>query len=807
VTLAISFLNPALLGLAALGAIPILIWLLHRQRYRTMRWAAMEFVRRAVRSSRRRLRIENLLLLALRVVAILLAVLAVTRPIVESAFPLADVGERRVNLAIVLDASYSMGFAQGGKSSFERAQKAAHDLAESALKRGDKLAVLVMGESPRFLTSDPVFIDDASKARALRDIMEVELTAQPADAARALAALAQYLPRFERPGAGADGGAAPPPAFPKQVYVFTDLQRSAFATERGLRDVTLRRTAGELARQKADLVVYDLGAEDATNCAVTRLEAADEVAGVDLPLKVAAAVKNFGPGPAHELVVEVYVDETLQASPAISLEAGEEREVDRFVVFREKGLHKVQVVVKTDGLAVDNVRTLAIEAKDAVEVALVDGERKEGFGESETDFLSVALAPGEEGRGARDYLLKPQVYWDTQLSDIDLSKGPVLVLANLVAPAPEQAEKIDAFVKAGGGLLVLLGGQTDAKAWNERLWRDGKGPLPARIDRIVETPDEERYHVLDADTWGHPAVRPFAGKETRPLLPVARFEAYWRLDWPDAAIDDPALSCVAWFAPRRATAGGEVAAEAEGAPGAAGAAEGPGRARERGERDPALVEKRYGRGRCMVFASTADGAWNNFFAQYAYLMLWQKVALHLADAGAARRNLFVGEPFELVVPSSEFTSDILLTTPAGDQLEKSLEKVPDEPDRFRLVHAETGRPGAYEVRFHAPGGAAEPGAAGGAGGGAATSGERVEVFAVNVDPEEGDLTRIDVQELRQLVPELKFRLEREKGGEKTLKATERGPEANELWRYALWALLGVLAIESLLAMTFGRRAA
>jgi len=792
--LAFAFLNPALLYLGALAAVPVLIYLFHRQRYKTIKWAAMDFIVRAVRSNQRRLKIENLLLLLVRVAVVLLAVLAVSRPVLESAFPLAATADRRNHLVLVVDASFGMGYASGGKSSFERAQKAAHDLAESALSRGDKLAVLVMAETPRFLSSDPIFIDDATKARALRDVSEIELTAQPADASRALAALAVYLPRFERPG-GLEAGAVPPPSFPKQVYIFTDMQRSAFANERGLKDPTVRRTAEELAKQKADVIFVDCGSDDASNCAVVRIDAADEVAGVDLPIKVTAAVRNFGPAAAPDLVVEVYVDDTLQASPALSLDAGEEREVERYVVFREKGPHKVHVVLKTDGLAIDNGRTLAIEAKEGVEVALVDGERKDGFGESETDFLAAALAPADEGRSERDYLLRPTVYADAQLSDVDLSKNPVLVLANLVAPTQEQAEKIEAFVKGGGALLVFLGGQTDAASWNERLWRGGKGPLPAKIDRIVETPDEERYHVLDADTYDHPALRPFAGKETRSLLSTARFEAYWKLDWPEATIDDPTLACVAWFAPRRATAGGDAASPSEGD---ASGVDGEPARRERGDRDPALVERRFGRGRCMVFTSSADGAWNNFFAQYGFLMLWQKAATYLGDAGATRRNLLVGEPFESVVPSSDFTTDILLTTPAGDQVEKALEKVPDEPDRFRLVHVETTRPGAYEARFQAPRGAAGAPAANGA--------ERVDVFAVNVDTEESDLTRIDAQELRTLIPELKFRLEKERVGDKALAASEKAAEANELWRYALWAMLGLLAVESLLACSFGRRA-
>jgi hypothetical protein len=102
----------------------------------------------------------------------------------------------------------------------------------------------------------------------------------------------------------------------------------------------------------------------------------------------------------------------------------------------------------------------------------------------------------------------------------------------------------------------------------------------------------------------------------------------------------------------------------------------------------------------------------------------------------------------------------------------------------------------YEIRYHGRAGA---------GAGAGADAERAEFFAVNVDPEEGDLTRIEEAELRSLIPELKFRLEKERG-ERTIRGGDRKADANELWRYALLAVLVLLPLESLVGLAFGRRA-
>src|ERR687896_548490 len=63
------FTNPSyLVAGAALVSVPIIIHLINRMRFKRVRWAAMEFLLKAQKRNRRRLIIEQLLLLALRFV-------------------------------------------------------------------------------------------------------------------------------------------------------------------------------------------------------------------------------------------------------------------------------------------------------------------------------------------------------------------------------------------------------------------------------------------------------------------------------------------------------------------------------------------------------------------------------------------------------------------------------------------------------------------------------------------------------------------------------------------------------------------
>ena len=101
-----NFIHPAMLGFLALGMIPIVIYLINRQRYRRRRWAAMEFLLKAMKRHQRRLRLENWLLMLLRTLALLLFVMAMARPsLTTNALPL--LGKQVRQVAVIIDASGS----------------------------------------------------------------------------------------------------------------------------------------------------------------------------------------------------------------------------------------------------------------------------------------------------------------------------------------------------------------------------------------------------------------------------------------------------------------------------------------------------------------------------------------------------------------------------------------------------------------------------------------------------------------------------------------------------------------------------
>jgi hypothetical protein len=136
----VGFLNALmLLGLAAL-VIPPLIHLLNRRRYDVVPWGAMQFLQ-VSESTRRRLLIEQLLLMALRMGLIALLVLALAAPYGAGRALQALGGRENRDVILVFDGSTSMGFEDGDRSPHRDAQQWAETFLAD-LAPGDAVAVL-----------------------------------------------------------------------------------------------------------------------------------------------------------------------------------------------------------------------------------------------------------------------------------------------------------------------------------------------------------------------------------------------------------------------------------------------------------------------------------------------------------------------------------------------------------------------------------------------------------------------------------------------------------------------------------------
>src|SRR5215216_936505 len=125
-----AFLNAYLLTGLVLASVPVIIHLLNRRRFQLVEWAPMKYLKLTIKTNRRRLRIEQLILLALRTLLIIMLILAVARPALsESGLGRVFGGKGRVSRVIVIDDSLSMGYQVERRPAFEVAKQAVGELA------------------------------------------------------------------------------------------------------------------------------------------------------------------------------------------------------------------------------------------------------------------------------------------------------------------------------------------------------------------------------------------------------------------------------------------------------------------------------------------------------------------------------------------------------------------------------------------------------------------------------------------------------------------------------------------------------
>ena len=201
-------LNPwMLLGLAGIG-LPVIAHLLSRRRFDVVDWGAMQFLNPS-RKTRRRLKLEELLLLLLRIGLITLIVLAVTRPIVPSGWfsGYHSAGSRTV--VIVIDGSNSMSRTDGVNSVQQQAMRRAGEFLNS-LGQDDNIALIDARDQPRSVIESP-----------LRDFNAVAEQIQklppPGGACDALAAIEKAIGILGRSSSSA-----------REIVVFTDAQRGGW---------------------------------------------------------------------------------------------------------------------------------------------------------------------------------------------------------------------------------------------------------------------------------------------------------------------------------------------------------------------------------------------------------------------------------------------------------------------------------------------------------------------------------------------------------------------------------------------------
>ncbi|HET6323218.1 MAG TPA: BatA domain-containing protein [Planctomycetaceae bacterium] len=737
--LAFGFANPWLLGGLALGAIPIVIHLLSRRAYRETDWAAMRFLLEAARKNSRRMRLEQLILLAVRTLILLLAALAFAEPLVEAVSPQAR-PRTLLHRVIVVDASFSMGARTDNGTRFDRAKTLARQIVADT-QPGDAVSILrIAGSTSPSVVREPAFDQNV----VLPEIDRLQLTDEPGDLAPALAEAVEILADSRAPRT-------------KEVIFLSDFQRVTWGGETSAKsDVpALLRKIGE----KAKIVLIGVGDGRTDNTAITSLTAADPIVLPDRPARLRAAVRNFGPAPLANLRCELYADNYLVAFKTVDLPAREETVVEFPYEFRRSGEHAVEMRLPTDRLAADNRRWLSVPVTDQIRVLVVNGHEGRRPVENASHYVRTVLAPSttrESWSGAT----QPKVINEADLTAEDLSKFDCVFLCNVALVTRTEADLLQAYAEAGGGLVFALGDRVKPANYNSVLYRDGKGVLPALLEGPIGNARDPVHggYTFDASDLSHPIVAPFRGNPGAGLDRVVTLE----------------------YIQSKLAAGSPARVALKFSSG-----------------DPAIVERPVGRGRSVLLTTSADVSWSTWPVHPTFPPMIHETVRYAAEGRWHQRQHLVGEPLLRTLTSRE--AGIKVTVKSPDGSEQMLRPIVGE-NRADITFAGTNHPGIYEMTLETPADATPPQASTAAGKPAAAM--RHELYAINVDPRESDLEMVDEKVLRTTTLAGVPYDRRSDWSHETRELGGSEPATSGLSRWFLVAMLALLLVEPLLAWNF-----
>ncbi len=482
----LSFLNPLFLfGLAA-GIIPVLIHRLTKRNALSRKFSAVRLLLRSQQVMARPQRLKQLLLLALRVLAVLSLVCLIARPVLTRPGFLtkASVAAK----IVILDNSLSMGYQEDGGERFGLAKRAAREMIEET--KGKVLLIptsLIRGRSnerngTRWLTPN----------EALQELDRIHLSFGRGDLASALDLAYRKLKELKTPG---------------EILVVSDMTRGDWE------GFNLSRV-GKISGETAVTFIRIGGVDRDSNMAIKEVKVAEGEAVVGVPLRLEASVSNFSDQPGSTLA-GLYLSGTKRDQKSMALKAGEEGKVYFEASFERPGWVNGEIVLSGDRLPYDDRFYFPLKIRDKIKVLVVDGDPRTSLRAGESYYLVNALHPGE----AVDSPFSIRVITENEFGGHDLRPYDVFFLLDVARP---QASKLTSVLESGKPVFLFLGDRVVSEEYNSI-------PLfPWRIRGVMD-PGTSKPEKIARIENGRDSLKPFSGPAGESLK-KASFYRYFKIE-------------------------------------------------------------------------------------------------------------------------------------------------------------------------------------------------------------------------------------------------------------------------------------
>ena len=641
-----GFLNVAMLLGTAAVVLPVIAHLLSKRRYDVVHWGAMRFLQLG-KKTRRRIRIQDILLLLLRMGLIALVALALARPWGQGSL----MGHIRTqdarDLVIVLDSSASMAWQGNQDTPHQAAIDWIHEALET-LGPSDTVALIDARSQPRKLI-DPPTSNFSLVRKELADLPD------PSGTSNLPGAITEAI-KILMTGTN----------LTREVIVLTDRQAlpwhagDEFAWER-IDDLVSQPEVTPRIR------VVDLTDEpgDPTNISVGRIELSREVTVPNFPIRLRATLQQSGGANVQKNVFfEINGQRVDLMTKEVNLLPDGEALVEFERVFTKTGKYIIRISTEEDDLPTDNASEAVVLVENGIPVLLVDGTPNVDVTKSETFFArSVFAASGDVSPWVNATVVAARDF------NADSLKGQkVVFLCNVPRLTDPQKQALSEYVAGGGGLVIAPGDQVEPANWNQLAEVAGVRFLPAEFESIdAEAPKAADSVTIDSLSLKLPWLRRFR-KESGIDFCTARFSKWWKLNPQAAAVPDDAEENETTSRPMI------IANLSTGS--------------------PLIVTGTFGDGTIMQLATALDADWSTLPAKSDFVPFLHELVFLLSSSDMTR-NVGVGSPLVLPLSEADVIDDFTVTGP-GIEDESVIRN--NDAATPQVMFTETYLPGIYEFK-------------------------------------------------------------------------------------------------------------
>lgn len=449
------FLVPWMLFGALSAGIPVALHLLRKSKPTVVRWAPMEFLRKSLKETSKKIRLRDLILLLLRMTILILAALALARPSTLSLF-----GSGPIDAVILIDNSQSMSTLEGQTSRLDMALTSAKQLLGN-LPTGSKARIISLTDHTVELSYNNSNESDA--------IASALLQIKPTDRSS----------NFYQGFANAIDLLKTSSFSQRKIFFFSDMQRPGWQNESSSFKTLVQNMPSSIS-----IHMIRHGSDVDSNIQIMDFQPTAGIILANQRQTWGLTVRNRGIKPATVIKTTLGLGsdfDTAESAVIEKLEAGEQRSITIDLLIPEDGHQIVKAIAGNDRFSRDNQKEKIVLARKKLQVLIVGAKSEIDANRDNTFFLYHALRSGSSdssnsgievkvasGRGAT-----PDTLDET---DIVFMVDPILADSDSVSDG--FLEKLETWVSMGN-TLVYFAGSNYAAVSDSNIKNAGKFLPPA----------------------------------------------------------------------------------------------------------------------------------------------------------------------------------------------------------------------------------------------------------------------------------------------------------------------------------------